>query len=85
MKKAGLCLAMLVGVLSLQSCSTYKIQVRNYEGEIRYTPMKRDGASWIHYHYFLNSEKDARKVISEWKTKDSLEKVFNKLNYIRIK
>ena len=71
--------AMVMGVLSLQSCTSYRIKVVEFGSIIYCTPEKRTLFSWEEiYPFYGNDLSSAKKTIDDDKSRKSKRNIYIK-------
>lgn len=76
---------LMVGVLSIQSCTRYKIEIVNHrDGDVVYVPMKRYKGIWEKTGHIYSTESESRDVIKKWEEERRFIKQSKKHKFIKI-
>jgi hypothetical protein len=72
----------LIALLSLTSCATYKIRVIHRNDGVKvYVPMQRKGLTWKEHWYSYFTLSESQQLINVWKVQNQKQKE----QYIRIR
>ena len=71
-------------VVALSSCSSYRIEVKKTAMGTYYVPSQREGIDWVEHYSMFQNQKRAEQQIEEWKAEKTLQKN-NKTQYIYFK
>lgn len=75
---------LILAVIALSSCSTYRIKVTNTTAGTYYKASQRIGVQWVEHYSMFQTQQQAEDQINVWKTDKEFYKN-NKSQYIYIK
>lgn len=75
---------LILAVVALSSCSTYRIQVNKTTAGTYYKASQRIGLQWVEHYSMFQTQQQAEEQIKEWKTDKEFYKN-NKSQYIYFK
>lgn len=75
---------LILAIVALSSCSTYRIKVTKTTAGTYYTASQRVNLHWVEHYSMFSTQQQAEDQIKEWKTDKEFYKN-NKSQYIYIK
>lgn len=75
---------LILGILLLSSCSSYRIKVTKTTAGTYYHASQRIGLQWVEHYSMFSTQQEAEKQIQEWKNDKTFYKQ-NKSQYIYFK
>ena len=75
---------LLLAIVALSSCSSYRIQVNKTTAGTYYKASQRVGVQWVEHYSMFSTQQQAENQINEWKADKQFYKN-NKSQYIYIK